>query len=101
MAKATDKEPATKAAVLVELPVADVAIGAHQVYIEGYITARQFQALARVGEGLNGSLGVFAKAGGKMKNIHIVRCILETVADQLDQQAIGGHRGASGNSAPQ
>lgn len=85
MAKASNKEPEAKPAVLAEFPIADVGMSQHQVYIEGYVTARQYRALASIGGGLNGSMGVFAKAGGKLKNIHIVRCILETIADAMDE----------------
>lgn len=98
MSKGKKQEGETKGSVLIELPIADAGESTHQVYIEGYITARQYNALVRIGEGLNGSLGVYAKAGGKMKNIHIVRCVLETIAGELDKQSIGVHRGASGNS---
>jgi hypothetical protein len=81
MAKAKQKETGT---VTLELPVADAPETSFGLYIEGELTPRQSHALRTIGEGLNGKLGVYAKAGGKLKNIHIVRCILEVIADQLE-----------------
>lgn len=69
--------------VLIEIPVAEVPDVTFGLRVDAKLSPRQSNALRWIVAGLNGRLGVYANATGGAKNAEAVRCILESVADQM------------------